>query len=119
MANITCLSSLAETFFVEFENKLYLRVEIMAREPGQAIESMQFGAEVYQLAWTNGASPTGKTTHSKTIERQSWAYLEDFPMICGNSAAAVRKEALSKLAAYAESCLKKQVAEVRRSRPAH
>ena len=120
MTNITCLSTLAETFFVEFENKLYLKVEIVAREPGTAVESMKFGAEVYQLCWPNGLkSGLGGNGARRNPARQSWLYLDDFPTVCGGSADSVRNAILPKLSAYAATHLKFPGAELRRARPVH
>ena len=119
MTNITCLSALAETLFVEFENKIYFRVEIVAREPGQAVESMQFGAEVYRLCWPNDPKSAVGGNGAGSLARQSWLYLDDFPMVCGSTAQSVRKAVLPKLSTYAESHLKTPGPELRRARRAH
>jgi len=119
MTNITCLSTLAETLFVEFEKSVYLKVEIMARDPGQAVESMRFGAEVYRLCWPNDPKSAVGGNGAGSLARQSWLYLDDFPMVCGSTAESVRKAVLPKLSAYAESHLNTPVVELRRARPAH
>jgi len=119
MTNITCLSTLAETLFVEFEKKVYLKVEIVARGPGQAVESMRFGAEVYQLCWPNHHKSAVGGNGSQSPTRQSWFHLDDFPMVCGSTAESVRNAVLQKLSAYAESHLQPPGAELRRARPAH
>jgi len=117
MIPITCQSTLVETLFVEFEKRIYLKVEIMAREPELAVETMRFGAEVYRLCWPNAPRNVMDGNGAENGVRQSWLYLHDFPMVCGSTSESVRKSILQKLSAYAESHLMAPGAELRRARP--
>jgi hypothetical protein len=116
MAKITSRFSLAAVFTVEFDSKLYFRVEILEADSGEPIQTTQYIAEVYQLRWPNGVmaapSPRGDTRF-----RQSWLYLDDFPAVSASTVESLRADLLPKLSAYADAYLHDYNTGLRRPQP--
>jgi hypothetical protein len=116
MAHITAQNELAASFAVEFEHKLYFRVEILRVETGQAIQSTTYFAEVYQLRAPLGATAFPQN-RGDTRFRQSLLFLDDFPLVADSSVESVRTQVLQKLSAYADAYLKDYDTAIQRSQP--
>jgi hypothetical protein len=117
MAKVTLFSELAITFFFEFENRLYFKVEISRTAKRQMIETTEYFAEAYQLCWPIGqmAMPFGDTVDTRF--RQSWLYLEDFPHFSGVSVDSVRTSVEHALSEYAHADLSKFDSVCKRAQP--
>jgi hypothetical protein len=113
MAKVTALFDIVETFTIEFDAKLYFRVEVLRAESGEAIQVTKLSAEVYQLRWPTGMSAI-PSPRSDTRFRQSWVFLEDFPAVEASTVESLRQELLSKLSAYADNYLRDYDATNRR-----
>ena len=117
MSHITAHNELAATFAVEFEHKLYFRVEILRVETGHAVQSTTYFAEVYQLRWPGGMMTMPAQKRGDTRFRQSWLFLEDFPLVSAASVETLRADLLPKLTAYADAYLRDYDSSARRSQP--
>lgn len=114
MASITAAYELAATFTAEFDKRLYFRIEILRHETGQPVQITEYISEVYQLRYPNGAM-AHPSEGSDTRFRQSWLYLEDFPIVSNSSIEATRNEVATKLADYADTYLGTYKAELKRA----
>lgn len=100
MAKTTATFDIVEAFTIEFEGKLYFRVELLKRCKEAAIDVIEYSAEVYQLRWPNGFA-TMEVDGDKRF-RQSWLYLDDFPTAKAPNIAALRELVLTQLSDYAD-----------------
>jgi hypothetical protein len=116
MAQITALNELAAVFTIEFESKLYFRVEILRVETTNVISSTTYFAEVYQLRLPHG---TSGMPHQGTDcrWRQFLHYLDDFQMVSANSIEAVREEVVRNLSLYADEYFCNYSNKVLRAQP--
>jgi hypothetical protein len=116
MAIITAKNELAATLGVEFDGKLYFRIEIFRVDKGPDTDLTTYFAEVYQLRLPNGTMAFPKERSDRGF-RQSCLFFEDFPLISGSSVNAVHDETLQKLSTYADNYCQKFDPELKRSQP--
>jgi len=106
MANITKQYDIAATTTVEFESKVYFRIEILRLHTGAPIELKQYEAEVYLLRLPHGSVVMGENTNNQDRTfRQFWLYLDDFPKLEGSSVDSLRDQVIESLSAYADDYL--------------
>ena len=105
MARITALGESVAAFTVEFDAKLYFRVEILRVESGSALEPTAYFADVYQLRFPHGLAPNPSMTGVHRV-RPFLHFLEDFKPVYGDTIAAVRNDVFRRLTEYAEAYLK-------------
>lgn len=105
MARITALGESVAVFTVEFDAKLYFRVEILRMESGGALQPTAYFADVYQLRFPNGLAASPSMTGVQRA-RPSLHFLEDFKPVYGDTIAAVRTDILRRLSEYVEAYLK-------------
>jgi hypothetical protein len=104
---------LVKTYTLGFENKLYFRIEILRQDTGEAIQASNCIAEVYLLRFPNGTSARA-SERLDTSFRQSWLFLEDFPIVTAPTPQTLRDEIFPQVVAYAEKYLQTYTASVKR-----
>ena len=106
MARITAEYEVMKSFTVEFEGKLYFRVELLRSENHQDVQQIDYVAEVYQLRWPGGATAFPSATEDRRF-RQFWLYLEDFPMMVGSDVESLCSRVVTRLSEYSDANLAK------------
>ena len=107
MASITAFGESVAAFTVEFDAKLYFRVEILRVESGSALGPTAYFADIYQLRFPHGLAASASMTGVHRI-RPFLHFLEDFKPVYGDTIAAVRNDVMRRLTEYAESYLKER-----------
>ena len=106
MARITAQHELAATFAVEFESKLYFRVEIYRVATDQPVESTTYLSQVYHLRFPHGLIGMPSNDGSSTW-RPYLHYLHDFKPVNGGSIESVRADTLRQLSDFADLFISK------------
>lgn len=115
--NVTGQQVLVETRTIEFDSKVYFRIEILRLETGAPIQVVKCFAEVYLLCWPHGqmVMPSGQRVDTRF--RQSWLFLDDFPMISGSSVNEVYSGVMAKLQQYAAAYIGEFDTRLKRGQP--
>jgi len=115
MATITKQYDIAATTTVEFESKVYFRIEILRVHTGAPVEITSFEAEVYLLRLPHGSMVMGDNPNNEDRTfRQFWLYLDDFPKLEGSSVDGLRDQVIERLSAYADEYLARHNTKLKR-----
>jgi hypothetical protein len=104
MARITAEYEVAKSLTVEFEGKLYFRVEILRSENHQDVQTIEYTAEVYQLRLPGGAVAFPSAKEDRRF-RQFWMYLEELPKMVGHDVPTLCSQVMARLSEYSDADL--------------